>query len=311
MRRKLVSFITAITMLVACIPFMLVSADSAADTSPAATPSPTPTSLPMSGECGAQGDNVTWVLDSEGTLTVSGAGNMYDYDGGEEDNFSPWLERTDIKRVVVEEGVTSIGVESFIMCENLESVTLPEGLKTISHISFSDCAKLTEINIPDSVEYIAPYAIQNIGYFDNPDNWDGDALYIDKYLIKVKPEAEGVFEVKDGTKLIGGTAFLGCGNITDIVIPDSVINICDFAFEGCIGLTSFTVPEQITSISLGMLYGCSGLDEVAIHDKVTSIGSMAFDGCTGLTAIDIPPSVTYIGQHAFSDCTGITEILLP
>lgn len=60
-----------------------------------------------SGECGTEGDNMTWALDDEGTLTISGTGTMTDWD----DSFDvPWYSsRSSIKKVVIESGVTTIG----------------------------------------------------------------------------------------------------------------------------------------------------------------------------------------------------------
>ena len=107
-----------------------------------------------SGTCG---ENLTWTLDDEGTLTISGTGDMYDYDNGG----SPFYENTDIKKIVIESGVTSIGGWAFSWCDALESVTIGNSVTSIGEGAFYSCSSLESITIPDSVTSIGDYAFYN------------------------------------------------------------------------------------------------------------------------------------------------------
>lgn len=108
-----------------------------------------------SGYCGSEGDgkNLTWTLDSEGTLTISGKGEMKDYD-----YFSdPWVGSA-VKCVSIESGVTCIGDYAFHNCTNLTGVTIPNSVTSIGGSAFSDCSSLTSITIPSSVTSIGERA---------------------------------------------------------------------------------------------------------------------------------------------------------
>ena len=141
------------------------------------------------GKCGK---NLTWQLDGNGTLTISGTGDMDDYlfDG----MCSPWYSAPRlIKSVVIADGVTSIGEDAFGWCDNLTSVTIPDGVEVIGEHTFS-CCGLTSVTIPDSVEKIGKYAFHNC-----------------KNLTSVTIPAS----VKD----VGSGAFYGCTNLRKISYP--------------------------------------------------------------------------------------------
>lgn len=91
-------------------------------------------SAESSGNCGDSGSNVTWSLDDNGTLTISGSGKIEDY---RSDIDQPWYSnRSDITSVVIEPGVTSIGSLAFYKCSNLTSITIPSGLTSIGEMAF-------------------------------------------------------------------------------------------------------------------------------------------------------------------------------
>ena len=107
-------------------------------------------------DSGSCGENVTWTLTADGTLTISGTGAMTDYTY---DSRSPWYScRTYIKRVVMQQGVTSIGDHAFWDCSGLTSVTIPDGVTSIGGDAFSGCTALTSVTIPGSVTSIDGYA---------------------------------------------------------------------------------------------------------------------------------------------------------
>ena len=105
---------------------------------------------PVSGECG---NSVTWTLDAEGTLTVSGTGKMSQY------QTYPWKEYAgNIKNITIEDGVTSIEQAAFANCENLKTVTLADSVTTIEYAAFAGDSRLYSINLPDNITTIGKYA---------------------------------------------------------------------------------------------------------------------------------------------------------
>ena len=106
-----------------------------------------------SGYCGGEGDrtNLTWVFDSNGVLTITGEGEMKDWLNP---NTAPWYEyREMILSLTVEPGVTSIGNQSFLFCENMTSVTLPDTITKLGKWAF-EYTGITSIDIPASVTSI-------------------------------------------------------------------------------------------------------------------------------------------------------------
>ena len=109
---------------------------------------------------------------------------------------------------------------------------------------------------------------------------------------------------------IGRAAFENCGNITSIIIPDSITTIGDWAFALCTSLTTITIPNGITAIGKGT-FAYSGLTSLIIPENVTSIGQSAFVNCSALTSVTIGNGVTSIGAAAFNDCSALTSVTIP
>ena len=112
------------------------------------------------GTCGAEGNgsNLTWTLDSEGVLTISGSGGMHGYGSSD----APWYgSRSRVKSAVIAEGVTSIGESAFENCGSLTSVTIPNSVTSIGRYAFYYCTSLTSVTIPDSVTSIGGSAFYN------------------------------------------------------------------------------------------------------------------------------------------------------
>jgi hypothetical protein len=103
-----------------------------------------------SGSCGT---DATYTLTEDGILTISGTGNMTDYLAYNHDNpFESY--RDDIKEVVIEDGITSVGRIAFSLCTSLTDVTIPDSVTVINGQAFLSCTALTEITIPSSVTEI-------------------------------------------------------------------------------------------------------------------------------------------------------------
>ena len=226
------------------------------------------------GEC-------NWTLDGT-VLTISGNGKMGDYNY--DINYSsPW--GTKITKVVIENGVTSIGNQVFDNCTSLTSVTIGNGVTSIGGSAFEDCTSLTSITIPDSVTSIGDKAFYNC-----------------KSLTSIT--------IPDSVTSIGEQAFKNCTSLTSVTIGNSVTSIGISAFNNCKSLTSVTIGNGVTEIGWGAFRDCTSLTSVTIPDGVTSIGGYAFNGCTSLTSVTIPDSVTSIGDWAFKNCTSLTSVTI-
>ena len=123
---------------------------------------------------------------------------------------------------------------------------------------------------------------------------------------KEREEDERIF--LDSCKLSGTKLVKYTGNITDVIIPDSITEIdCD-AFGECDSLVSVVIPRSVTVIGAKAFYNCSNLASIVIPNSVTEIGYLAFWNCKSLTSIVFPDSVIKIGAGAFTGCTKLTSI---
>ena len=263
MKKRIFSFVLAVLMIASLLPATALAVD-----------------IVDSGTCGAKGSNLTWTLDSEGVLTISGSGDMHGYGSSD----APWYgSRSRVKSAVIAEGVTSIGESAFENCRSLTSVTIPNSVTSIGWSAFFYCKSLTSVTIPDSVTSVGAYAFLGCTSLTS-------------------------VTIPNSVASIGGCAFDECWSLTSVTIPDSVTSIGDSAFASCTSLTSVTIPDSVTSIGAGAFGGCTSLTSVTIPDSVTSIGQHAFNGCRSLTSVTIPDGVTSIGDGAFASCTSLTDV---
>ena len=132
-----------------------------------------------------------------------------------------------------------------------------------------------------------------------------------KRLLEAPSELKGKYSIRKGVKVIGNKAFRLCISLTNIEIPDSVINIGSWAFENCSSLRNINIPNSVTTIGGNAFSGCNSLVCINIPKSVTSIENNTFEGCKSLTSINIPNCVTSIGENAFSGCVSLTSINIP
>ena len=251
-------------------------------------------------------DNLTWKLYEDGTLTISGTGAMKDYDY--DSNPSPVYKNSDVKKVVIEDGVTSIGIRAFNACRNLTNITIPDNVTSIGDFAFYYCENLTSVTIPNSVTSIENSVFENCIALTNitiPDSITSIGDFAFRYCTSLTS-----IMIPDSVTSIGNAAFESCKGLTSITIPDSVTSIGNSAFFGCSNLTSITISNNITIIKSSTFLNCSSLTSITIPDSVTSIGDFAFYKCSSLASITIPDSVTSIGDDAFSNCESLTAISL-
>ncbi len=259
------------------------------------------------GTCGAYGDDLTWSLDDQGVLTISGVGSISDY---YYDFLVPWYEnRNDIKAVAIGEGVTAIGKNTFSYCSNLNSVVIPNSVTSIGSYSFRSCTALMSVTIPNSVTSIGDYAFNCC-----------TALTIIHIPGSVSTIGEGAFcycngltsvNIGNGVVTIDNSAFSDCHNLTSVIIPDSVTTIGERAFSWCDSLESLSIPESVIFIDDLAFSFCYSLTSVVIPNSTEFVGDGAFSYCTGLTSVIIGDSVATIGGGAFQDCSSLTSVFIP
>lgn len=278
----------------------------------AAAASAEETTIVASGTCGKSdngslSDNLTWTLDSDGLLTISGEGEMYD---ATYDTDVQWYSyREQIKSVKIDEDVTSIGKAAFYNCTNLTQINLPTGITSIPKSSFYGCTNLAQIDLPASITiigYDAFYGCTGLTQIELPENVtliDGGAFYGCTDLEQVGLPA--------GLTSIGSASFSGCARLTQVNLPESVASIGDHAFEGCASLKQIKLPVGITYISWNVFSGCTGLTQIELPAGLESIYSRAFENCTSLEKIELPESITSLGNRVFSGCTSLTQINIP
>ena len=264
-------------------------------------------SLLGSGNCGASGTDVTWAVYSDGTLIISGSGAMYDYTDTDENSAyirAPWKSGDyEIRTVVVEPGVTHIGIRSFTSL-SMVSVSIPDTVVTIGANAFASCDKLNAITIPDSVTEIGDSAFEGCSALQTVTIPDSVAILGQAAFRSCKKLRD--VTLSGSITSLNPNVFYNCTSLTHIVIPGSISTIGYGAFENCTGLTRVEIPYGTTEIASYAFSGCTGLTDVTISNSVTGISSYAFDGCVLLSEITIPNSVETISAKAFRNCTAMT-----
>ena len=221
-----------------------------------------PTAI-ASGKCGK---NAKWALEPDGTLRITGTGAMWDYNWNKNVNLwhgtnpgGPDDYEDQIKTVIIEDGITSIGDHAFSNCRNMTSVSIPNSVTSISDYAFYDCQLLASLSLPDSITKI-------------PNELCADC----HKLTTVK--------LPSRVTSIGESAF-SCTALQSINIPESVTSIGAWAFSAT-NLTSVVIPASITRIEYGTFYCSRSLSNVTIPASVKFIDEGAFQE-TKLTSVTI------------------------
>ena len=281
--------------------------------------------------------NLEWSY-INGTLQITGSGQMPDYLSNGAD--VPWNEiHGNIERVIIGEGITSIGEYAFDF-GTIREVSLPRSLRSINKGAFTGTGRLTEITLPEGLLSIGERAFQDSGlksllipstverisvnrvmYSDEslgspflgcplasirvaPGNQyfcaENNALMtIDKSRLIVGAVVNGEYHVPDGVQVIEGAAF----------------------FQKCAGMTKLYLPEGLVKIETHAFWGCqnlteihtNSLDNVSFPNSLWGIGGSAFDGCTALQYLffDKSSTINYIDSCAFGGCRGMRTMVFP
>ncbi len=242
------------------------------------------------------GEDVKWTLYKNGKLEIDGKGKMKEFGSIKDtpeinDNFSKSLfsllandlennpgwhpSRNRIKKIIIKNGVTSIGRSSFCYCESLTEVIIPSSIKSIGDNNFNGCLKLQNIFVDNS----------NMDFTSE----NGVVFSKDKKTLVRYPtgKEDKSYEIPNTVTKIGSRAFLDCKKIQQVKIPANVERINACAFGGCVALKNIEIPDD---------------------SNLRTIDWGAFENCNNLTSIKIPAKATEIGHYTFKNCSALSEV---
>ena len=241
---------------------------------------------------------LTWSLIEAGTLTISGSGAMPDYSSAAD---QPWgSNSSQIRKVVIGNGVTSIGACAFWNCgvlsaeipasvtricnsafreSSIISVTIPSGVKTIGDSAFRTCPNLSSVTVSEGVETIEQNAFQSCAGLTSitlPASIGevGAAAFFQCQKLTSATFAAGSKQVK-----LGDNLFTQCYELMDVKLPQSIDRISNGMFQNCLLLSRVEIPQGTEIIEESAFASCSRLTTVVIPDSITSIGTAAFSAC--------------------------------
>ncbi len=291
-------------------------------------------SWPMAGHFGKF---VSWTLTEDGTMTVSGSGEMFDYNFGyPPPQFLYGL--PDAKEIIIEEGVTTVGMMAFMGCSEVSQVQLPSSLVSIKIGAFATMTKLTTVTIPAGVTQLEEQIFNGctgltevIFLGDAPafrdSTFDGNtftAVYPagnDTWTADVMQQYGGTITwvmaepvvIDSGSMENGdqwtfdseGTLTIEPGE-TQPLAPQSRIWQSQTAAIGSASLTTRAVETQVPWQTYK-----GDIQKVVVISGVTEVVENAFSGCDKLEEVELAPTVTTIGAAAFQDCTALTQVTIP
>ena len=184
------------------------------------------------GKSGFCGPHLKWHLTDYGVLTISGKGIMKDYT-----SWSPWIYDS-VKRVIIADGVTTIGDNAFNGCSSLTSVTIPNSVTTIGWRAFSGCSSLTSITIPNSVTIIGGSAFKHCSSLTS-------------------------VTIPNSVTIIGDETFYGCSFLTSVTIGNSVTTIGHEAFSGCTNLQKVNIGNSVKTIGKEAFNNCTSITQIS------------------------------------------------
>ena len=271
------------------------------------------------------GDGVTWTLSNNGTLSISGNGDTYNYESQQ----SPWYDfRNVINEVVIKGDVRSLGTYFLQDCLNLTSIEFEGNLCGFSGNFLSNCPSLTTLVLPENINMWGTPMIsqcENLTVYCKKSVHNVFGSLRAGGINFVVTDAESDF-ITDGTNLIGyiGTdkkviipegiteiGYAACSYLLyaeEVVIPNSVVFFSNMAFEHCQKLITITIPESVKEFGPAVFEGCTSLKTITLPKGITNIPSSTFQDCSALETITIPSSITTISWFAFSGCSSLSKV---
>lgn len=277
---------------------------------------------------GICGDGVTYKLTVDGTLTVSGNGSMYSFDGGN----MPWYKYVSgnkdyvIREVKILDGVTNIGENAFYGCTSLTKVTLSSSVTEIGDRAFDGCTALTSVSMTNNLITIGKEAFSyctalktiNLG---GGIETIGDKAFSQSGLTEItlpsslKTAGETIFYACTDLKLatincetVPERLFAECTSLETVILTDTVVSIGESAFEGCTALVSVQTEDSLTTVGPYAFDGCTALPGISFKDSVVEFGYYCFKNCTSLNSFSFTDSVETIPEGMFYGCASLAQV---
>lgn len=241
------------------------------------------------------------------TLTISGTGAMPDFDFPN-GNLAPWWNYKalgmikagigglnlngikidpigDLKKIVIQDGVTNVSNYALFCLPAATQITLPESVTSIGRYGIALCSKLNGISLPKAVTAIGDFGLAGNSFT--------------------------AVSLPDGLQTLGRGAFDACASLSGMTLPAAITAVPDKCFNDCTKLLTVDYKGEVTAIGERAFEGCKSLTKAPIPAGVTALGNSAFNGCIALTDVTLPAGVTAVPDACFQDCTALTDMKLP
>lgn len=233
------------------------------------------------------------------TLTISGTGAMPDFDFPN-GNLAPWWNyealgmltsfgniklEGELKKVVIQDGVTNVSNYALFFLPAATQITLPESVTSIGRYGIALCSKLNGISLPRAVTAIGDFGLAGNSFT--------------------------AVSLPDGLQTLGRGAFDACASISGMTLPTAITAVPDKCFNDCTKLLTVDYKGEVTAIGERAFEGCKSLTKAPIPAAVTALGNSAFNGCIALTDVTLPGGVAAVPDGCFQDCTALTDMKLP
>ena len=233
------------------------------------------------------------------TLTISGTGAMPDFDFPE-GNLAPWWNyealgmltsfgnfklEGELKKVVIQDGVTNVSNYALFFLPAATQITLPESVTSIGRYGIALCAKLKGISLPKAVTGIGDFGLAGNNFTS--------------------------ISLPDGLQTLGRGAFDACASLSGMTLPAAITAVPDKCFNDCTKLLTVDYKGEVTAIGERAFEGCKSLTKAPIPAAVTALGNSAFNGCIALTDVTLPGGVTAVPDACFQGCTALKDMKLP
>lgn len=253
----------------------------------------------------------TWVLDGNGTLTITGNNmELTKNEISESALEKAGIDFSRVNKLVIGNGITgfdrwgmwnlkkyikeleihgnagmNMPEQCFYDVPNIESVVI-SGAVDVPRDMFGKCAGLKKVTLKNGVQSIGERAFEKCSSLES-------VIFENTVLEKIS----------DG-------AFSGCSALSSIVLPDSVTEIEKYAFFET-GLRNTQLPEKLTLIGAYAFCNCKNLKQVQLPSQLKELGNGAFSSCENLAQIQLPAQLNKLGTDAFRNCTSLDKIDIP
>ena len=233
------------------------------------------------------------------TLTISGTGAMPDFDFPN-GNLAPWWNyealgmltsfgnfklEGELKKVVIQDGVTNVSNYALFCLPAATQITLPDSVTSIGRYGIALCAKLKGISLPKAMTAIGDFGLAGNSFT--------------------------AVSLPDGLQALGRGAFDACASLSGMTLPAAITAVPDKCFNDCTKLLTVDYKGEVTAIGERAFEGCKSLIKAPIPAAVTTLGNSAFNGCIALTDVTLPGGVTAVPDGCFQDCTALADMKLP